>query len=143
MVRVNFDLEVELGYPPVSSEIIHGSVISDNLIVIENTPFFVEGIALGDVVLCEDLKDGEIWNFLQLREESGNRAISIIFIDNSCEDIIYKKIKSMGHYCEYGAFPEYTMLAVCVSKDSPITNLTEYLFSLEQDGKISYAELCL
>jgi hypothetical protein len=142
MVRVRFDIDVEDGFPSVSSELIHGDIVGNGLIKLDNTPFFVEGIALGDIVFCEHHAD-ELFEFKYIVEESGNKAISIIFIDVSVEERVYQKIKLMGHYCEYGEFPEYSMLAVSVKKSHDLDGLISYLSDLEGSGKISYAELCL
>ena len=141
-MRVKFDLDVEDGYPPISSELIHGEEMSNLHVKIANTPFFVEGVALGDIVLCKPYSDG-LLEFVSLVEESGNRAISIIFIDLAAAETVYQEIKSMGHYCEYGEFPQYAMLAVSVDKGASLSPLVSYLSELEHGGKISYAELCV
>lgn len=142
MARVKFDLDVDDGYPPVSSELIYADILSDSRVKLANTPFFVEGVALGDVVECLKHTD-DTFEYMSVIEESGNKSLSVIFIDSSIEESLYQRVKSMGHYCEYGEFPEYSMLAISVENDRSINELVDLLSSMEDQGKISYAELCI
>lgn len=49
--RIEFELEQdEDGYPPATSEVLWAMQTDDGLWQIDNIPFFVYGIALGDVV---------------------------------------------------------------------------------------------
>jgi hypothetical protein len=142
-IRVRFDLAVDDGFPPVSSELIFGSALSNERVRIDNTPFFVECVAVGDIVQCSPVAEGDIVNFIRMEQRSGNRSLSIIFIDSRIEEEVYQYVRNLGHYCEYGEFPEYSMLAVSVAKESDIFLLTSYLKDMQDNDKLSYAELCL
>jgi len=142
-IRVRFNLDVDDGFPPVSSELIFGIVLSNGSVRIDNTPFFVECIAIDDIVQCSRVDMGDIVDFIRLEQRSGNKSISVIFIDSSLQEEVFQRVRSMGHYCEYGDFPEYSMLAISISKDSDISPLVLYLQNMQKDDKLSYAELCL
>lgn len=141
-VRVRFDLEVdEEGFPPISAEFLIGKLKSENTAVLDNTPFFVLGVALGDTVRCTgsppDMK------FEALVEESGYKAISVIFVDNSYDDELYQLLKAAGCYVEYGEFPEYNMIAAAIPPKANYDGVRDLLEAAENDGKISFAELCV
>jgi hypothetical protein len=143
MKRVKFDLDVDEGFPPVSSELMHIKILKDRTAIIENTPFFVESIALGDKICIGNPINKDLFEFNRVIEESGNKSISIIFIDRSKEEEVYQAIKAMKHYCEYGEFSGYSMLAISVDKYGKFDELISYLEGLEKKGILSYAELCL
>jgi hypothetical protein len=140
-VRVRFALKVDDGFPPITSEVLIGGVEGPNLFRIDNTPFFVEGVALGDVVLCggspPDLQ------YRRLQKANNNKALSILFIDITYEEELYQYLKEKGCYCEFGEFPEYDMLAVCVFKHIDYNNIKPFLLEAQEAGRISLAELCI
>lgn len=143
MTRMQFELDVNDGFPPVASELIHVEIVGSNIARIDNTPFFVEGIAIDDVVYFEGEPDSGIVNFVDIKKISRNRSISVIFIEKSIEEEIYQEIRSMKLYIEFGSFPEYDMLAIGVPNDFEICNLRKYLDRFENLRLISYAELCI
>jgi hypothetical protein len=140
-VRVRFELEVDDGFPPITSEVLIGVLEGPNTVRIDNTPFFVEGVALGDIVLCvgspPDLR------YRSLQKANSNKALSILFIDDTCEENVYQYLRKKGCYCEFGEFPEYDMLAVCVFKEIDYTDIKTTLLEAQESGQISLAELCI
>lgn len=140
-VRVRFDFDIVDGFPPIGAEFLIGNLVASQYVKLDNTPFFVEGVALGDVVNCS----GELTDltFNCVFEESGNKAVSIIFIDDSFADTLYQKLKKTGCYVEYGEFPEYSMLAVCIFVNISYAEVKSILDEAAADGLISYAELCI
>ncbi|MES2055160.1 MAG: DUF4265 domain-containing protein [Pseudomonadota bacterium] len=141
-IRILFKLTVEDEFPPVSSELLYGEITSDWRAKIDNTPFFAEGIAIGDVVTFKKNIDG-IMEFEEIYDISGNKSISVLFIDEDIIETVYQTVKGMGHYIEYGEFPKYKMIAVSVTKDGDLEELSSYLSELENCGSVSYAELCI
>jgi hypothetical protein len=139
-VRVKFDLQVEDGFPPICAETLIGVLERPNVVRIDNTPFFVEGVALGDIVLCSGTAPE--FNYENLQKTSGNKAIAIIFIQ-SCEEEIYQSLRSRGCYCEFGEFPEFDMLAACVPVDVDYNPIRAKLLEYQKAGKLSLAELCI
>lgn len=141
--RIRFDLEVDDGFPPISSEFLHGKIISDGAIQVDNTPFFVEGIAVGDIVNCRVSANQNTFEFEHVVKHSGNKSISVIFIDGAAEPIVREEMKKMKLYYEYAKFPEYDMMAISVENEADFDRLTEFLSDFQRHGKISYAELCV
>ncbi len=140
-VRVRFDLEVNDGFPPISAEFLIGTLEKEGIVCLDNTPFFVEGVAFGDRIFCNGLPPN--MEFESLQEESGYRAVSVIFVDCHYEDELYKLLKFDGCYTEFGEFPEYDMLAVAIPPDLDYDKIKDLLEHSEQSGKISFAELCV
>lgn len=140
-VRVKFDLQVDDGFPPISAESLLGFLEGDGSVRLDNTPFFVTGIALGDIVACGG--DPSALRFERVINPSKNSAISILFIDNSCEEQVYQSLRAIGCYCEFGEFPEYNMLAVCVPAEVSLSEVNKAIHSEESSGLISIADLCI
>lgn len=108
---------------------------------LDNTPFFVEGISLGDVVSGELIPDSERYWFDEVIESSENRSLSIILIEASRSEEVAKQLKSFGCYCEYGEFGQLKMLAVSVLENCDYDEVFEYLEKLEGAEVLSFAEL--
>lgn len=140
-VRVKFDLEVDDGFPPVTAEFLIGKLESIDSVRLDNTPFFAVGVALGDVVKCTGSPPN--LTFASIAAESGHKAISVIFIDNSCQDELFQFLKGLGCYVEFGEFPEYDMLAAAIPPDVAYDNIRKELDTLENEDRISFSELCL
>lgn len=140
-VRVKFDLDVDDGFPPITAEFLIGRLESIDSVRLDNTPFFAMGIALGDIVKCTGLSPN--LTFASIVIESGHKAISVIFIDNSCQEELFKSLRALGCYVEFGEFPDYDMLAAAIPPDINYSTIKQALDALENEGKISFAELCL
>lgn len=143
-VKIDFRLEVEEdGFSPIGVETLNGILLSDNLVRIDNTPFFVEGVAIGDKIRCYQPSGSENYRFLEVVEESGNKAISIIFIQDEYKEEVYQYLKEIGCYCEYGEFQDFNMLAVEVNTKTNYKDVENYLAAKESEEILSYAELCI
>ncbi len=145
-VKVRFDLEVdEDGYPPVGSESLNAIVLGENIFQLDNTPFFVEGIAIGDVVEAfQTPESGDKYVFSKIISTSLDQSLSIIFLDSSVEETVFQKLKAHGCYCEYGEFRNghLSMLAVSVPSAAKYEEIMCYLLELESQDILSVAELC-
>jgi hypothetical protein len=146
--KVIFDLEVnEEGFPPISSEALHATPSEEGGFVIDNTPFFVQGIAAGDRVAATPIPGaGAKYRFARVLASSSNKAISIIFLDPEIKQSVLEDLKSRGCYCEYGEFHkpgELDMLAVSVPESCDYDAVFEYLRALEEAEQLSFAELAV
>jgi hypothetical protein len=75
--KIQFELEPdEDGWPPVRSEGLWAVPVGPETFRVDNTPWFVCGIACGDVVRAE-FRHGEWW-FAEVVRRSGNGTIRII-----------------------------------------------------------------
>ena len=108
-IKVNFELEiVEAGFPPISHETLNGILLPNGLVKIDNTPFFVEDIAVGYVVECGTDGIDSNHSFLNVVEKSDHKALSIIFIDSSIEEEIYQFLKKLVVIVSAGNFQVLT-----------------------------------
>lgn len=142
--KVHFELDVtEEGFPPISVESLNCELVDGGFYKIDNTPFFAVGVALGDVISCNPRPTMKGYWFEAVESESGNKALSIIFIEPQCEEQVYQKLKSLGCFCEYGEFGNLTMLAVAVYSSIDYEGVAHYLDEMEGKEQLSYAELCI
>lgn len=111
-VKVRFNLEIlEDGFPPVGSETLNGRLVGENKVKLDNTPFFAESVASGDILGCKQISSG-IFQYENVIAPSGNKALSVIFIDDGYKESVYQYLKGYGCYCEYGEFDGFNMLAL-------------------------------
>ena len=144
-VKVVFPLIIdEDGFPPVSSETLNARRERGNGLVLENTPFFVNGIALGDRIAGTPIPgQSRRYSFERVLLPSANKAISIIFLDIGIKEPIYQELKQRGCYCEYGEFGKLQMLAIGVLPDCDYPAIVRYLVEFENANLLSYAELAV
>lgn len=142
--KVFFPLEVDDGYPPIGVESLNAKKLGNGRFQLDNTPFFVEGISLGDVVSVDLIPDSdERYWFDEVLFQSANQSLSIILIDINRSDEIAQKLKAFGCYCEYGEFENLKMLAVSVLESCNYNAVFEYLEKLENADVLSFAELAV
>lgn len=141
-LRVRFNLEVdEDGFPPIGSESLHGAWEAGGFVRLDNTPFFVEGVALGDIVECSG--QPPTVDFVRLHTASGNKSLAIIFLRPDAAEPLYQHLKALGCYCEYGEFPGFDMLAASVPEAVAYAPIRAELERLEGLEEISFSELCI
>jgi hypothetical protein len=147
MVRIFFELEREDDWPPASVESVWAKSTDDpNRYMIQNTPFFVFGATLGDVVTAEyrepELEGelGQLW--FQARVEWGGHALMrLIFRNREAKDEIVAWLNQAGCICE--GFPTYSMVALSVPPEVDQGAIQAYLLQREQAGDIYVEEAIL
>jgi hypothetical protein len=114
--------------------------------MIQNTPFFVFGATLGDVVTAEyrepELEGelGQLW--FQARVEWGGHALMrLIFRNREAKDEIVAWLNQAGCICE--GFPTYSMVALSVPPEVDQGAIQAYLLQREQAGDIYVEEAIL
>jgi hypothetical protein len=144
-VKIVFPLEVDDdGFPPIGAETLNARVSETEGFVIENTPFFVTDVALGDRVDGQAIPGaGHKYSFTRVLESSSAKALSIIFLEQSIKENTYQELKGKGCYCEYGRFGELEMLAVSVPESCDYSRVFEYLSECEERDLLSFAELAV
>lgn len=143
-ISIGFDLEIEEdGWPPISTEILQGLPIGDNKVKIDNTPFFISSIALGDIIEVYESDDAAYYHCKRLIKEGGNYALSIVLRKHEYKESIFKLLSKSSDFYEYGEFGKTIMYAVSLNSHSAYEDIKAKLDSLEQSDIISYAELCL
>ncbi|MFB9681700.1 DUF4265 domain-containing protein [Streptosporangium vulgare] len=76
-VRVVFELSPDDGWPPVGSERLWAIPLGPDRARLDNIPFFVRGVACGDVVRIDTDAEGITW-VTEVVEVSGNCTIRIL-----------------------------------------------------------------
>ncbi|PRQ09901.1 DUF4265 domain-containing protein [Enhygromyxa salina] len=144
-VKIVFELKPdEDGFPPVGSESINGSPERDGSFILDNTPFFVTDVALGDRVAAHEIAGTEgQFAFSHVIEPSQVKSISIIFLVDELKEQIFQYLRGQGCYCEYGDFGALEMLAVSIPDTCDYGPLRSYLMDHEQNNILSFAELAV
>jgi Domain of unknown function (DUF4265) len=111
MEKVCFALEIEDDWPPAATECVWCKR-SGNHYIIENTPFFISGLACGDEFSATpDLVNGCIFEF-QVVKQSGH---SVVWAANTAKhDVrhLMAALKSLG--CSIGELPQFSLLTIDV-----------------------------
>ena len=147
MVKVFFSLEREDDWPPVSVESVWATPTNDpHHYVIENTPFFVHGATLGDVVIAEhrptsDKSEAESPWFHERVEWGGNALIRLIVRRKEAKDDIVAWLQRIGCICE--GFDTFAMVAVSVPCEVVQATVQEYLLQHEKEGNVYVEEAIL
>ena len=129
MERVSFELEPDAWHGQ-SVESMWATKLDDHLYKIENSPFFVKGIAFEDVVKTK-LLDGMI-SFVKTAISSGGSTYRILCkecTDETQFELFWKPLEVVGCKYEQGDFG-YRMYSVDVPKQANI----QQVFALLQDG---------
>lgn len=91
-IKVLFNLESdETGYPPCNVESLWCILVEDKLCQVDNVPFFVCGIALGDIIRID-----QGGNFLSIDRPSGNLTIRIYTENMALRDSLKKELTNRG-----------------------------------------------
>ena len=138
--KIDFLLDVEDGYPPINVERLTAHDEGMGNYKMMNTPFFVKEMAYGDIVSADKSPDGRLV-FRDCISQSTFKAISIILLDPEMDTVLMDLFK--GHDCiiEYGEFDRLRMVAVGIPSTADYSQIKAKLDSLENSGKLSYAEL--
>ncbi len=146
-VKIVFPLEIDDdGFPPIASESLNARAEEDGFIL-DNTPFFVTGIGLGDLVHAHPIPNQPgTFMFANVLRSSAAKSISIIFLAHDIVEDVLQTLKARGCICEYGDFgarEPLRMLAVSVPASCDYKAIAEYLAELEERELLSYSELAL
>lgn len=77
-VKVHFDLpRDDDGWPPVAVESLWAETVGGDVVRLTNVPWFVRGVAIGDLIRVERDSDGVLWAAEHL-EWSGNCTIRVV-----------------------------------------------------------------
>lgn len=127
----------EDGYPPADSEGLW-AIPTDNPFryIVDNIPFFVEGIALGDEIDAAMQED--LLTFRQMVQDGGHSTLWAFADDPSIMASLRETLRNLGLRTE--SDPKRGMLAIDVPPQADYSSLRRYLQDGEQAGKWEYAE---
>ena len=110
--KIYFQLEMdEDGYPPFDVESLWVSTIDKGVGIIDNIPFFVKGIALGDRVTFDD-----DFNFVAVEVPANNATIRV-YCPSWEEEVDIKNILKEEN-CSWELFHLPSLIAINVPNDS-------------------------
>lgn len=138
--KIDFELDVEDGYPPISVERLNARDCGNGEFEILNTPFFVPETAYGDIVTVTESSDGRR-RFAGCIRSSPYKAISIIILDPEMDSQLMDDLRGQSCVIEYGEFGVYRMVAIGIPPEVEYSKIKTILDAYEQNGKLSYAEL--
>jgi hypothetical protein len=137
-VKVLFRLERDSrGWPPVDIEGMWAKKVGDNQYVLDNTPFYARGIAIGDVVSTVAI-DGDLY-FRKVLREGGHGTIRILLKNEAQLEALAARLESFR--CEFEVAPP-RLVAVDVLPETAVAALLEYLAAEQAASRLGYEEGC-
>jgi hypothetical protein len=141
--RVVFELAVdEDGWPPVGSERVWAHHLGGDRYRIDNPPWFVHDLAVGDVVGAQAPDSGSHPVFVEVVERSGHVTIRLVCFRRGplAGDLAraLEPFTALGVYGE-GA-QQYGMLALDIEPAAPLPAIVSRLRRGVEDGSWEYEE---
>ncbi|MFE8600047.1 DUF4265 domain-containing protein [Archangium violaceum] len=138
-VKVLFKLEKEdEDYPPVDYERLWARPLGDGLFALDNIPFFVRGISVGDVVAAQP-GEGEVV-FSELVRESGSSTLRVIVFDESHVEEVRRQLQTLGCSTELNVSK---MLGVDVPPQVALQAVRTWLMEMQSAGALEFEDACL
>lgn len=127
------------GYPPADWEHLWVQVLGENEYLIDNSPFFVPGISVGDVVAAE--REAGLLVYDRLLRRSAHSTIRVILFDPALTDQVRLRLGDLGCATELSHIPG--LMAVDVPPDVPVKEIRAFLNKGEEEGSWQYEESAL
>lgn len=142
---MRFQLEVdEDGWPPYASEGMWALALGDDRYELKNSPWFVPGVANGDVVRASVDADGILWAS-EVLESSGNLTLWVIPIAagplRGSEAKVLERLTRQGVTGE--GMGERPIVSIEVAPNADLATLKRELRDGECAGLWHYAEGCV
>jgi hypothetical protein len=138
--RMEFRLEIEENWPPVSTETLWVESVGAGSYKIDNAPFFVKNIAVGDIVDGERT-NGELLSFERKTASGGHSTIWVIALEDEIRQPLRDSIYSMNCSFESGPWP--SLISIDVPDARYLDALHHYLDDLTSQGLISFVDGCI
>lgn len=146
LVRIRFALDRDAdGWPPAESEGLWAEPIDGGGFRLDNTPWFVRGVAADDVVDAEPDGDGVLW-FQRVRARGGRIVVRVIprrdgqLLGDA--QAVRDAFSRFGIPGEVTASP-VTMVALDIGPHASLAEAKALLVSGENDGRWYYEEGCV
>jgi hypothetical protein len=139
-VKILFSLEQDDdGYPPVSAETLWAIKVGEGLFRIDNIPFFVTDIAVGDVVSAE--KDEGMLCYKEVVQTSGHSTYRVVVYNHDEVSEVRGIFKQLG--CSTEQSHLRGLIAIDVPASVPRDELKRVLDSGREQDRWDYEEGCL
>lgn len=144
-VRVRFRLEVDdEGWPPYSSEGMWAVALGGDRYELRNSPWFVRGVANGDIVRAEADSDDVLW-VTEVLQRSGYLTLRVIPMPegplNGSESRVLELLARDGVSGE--GFGERPIVSVEVAPSADLAALKRQLIAGEMEGLWHFEEGCV
>jgi hypothetical protein len=139
-VKINFNLEVDDGFPPIGVETLNAKALEDGTFELLNTPFFVKETAYGDIVSAR-MSAGSRLEFTGCVRPSTYKAIAVILLGSNVRQRLMDNFDWKDCIVEYGEFTCYKMLAIAIPGIADYAPIRAVLDLYEKDEQLSFAEL--
>ena len=123
-VKILFDLERVDDYPPFEVESVWAVKIVDEMFRIDNIPFYVRGLALGDVVRAKPTGDGA-FQFDSIAKSSGHSTLRVAFFEAEIREGFCREIEALG--CQWEGAYEPSLIAIDVPPSSDLSAVLKIL----------------
>lgn len=133
----------EDGYPPVDYERLWGVQVdgADDQYIVDNIPYFVPNIAIGDIVLTSAGNSEDEVVFEKVLQASSHGTVRVIFYDRSIIELTREHLKNLGCSSELSHLEN--LIAVDIPENVKYLNVKKYLSEKAKDGLIDYEEAVL
>ncbi|MFF5483448.1 DUF4265 domain-containing protein [Streptomyces sp. NPDC012935] len=141
LFKVAFDLEAEhADWPPVSVERLWGEKTDvRSEIKVVNTPFFVRGIAYGDLIRVRPDHERRELVFESFTLESGHSTIRVVFLRSGLRESVERRLRDAGCSWETaGGFEN--LLAVDIAPTINYGELRQWLAERVDSGDLEFQE---
>ena len=145
-VKVRFALERdEGGWPPAESEGLWAEPVEGGLYRLDNTPWFVRGVAADDLIEAQPDADGVLW-FVRVRERGGRNVVRVIPRSDGPlggdHQGVLDVFLPLGVGVE-GMSSPVNMVALDIGPKAPLSSVKSLLAAGESDGRWYYEEGCI
>lgn len=137
--KVVFDLDVDDGYPPIASEGLWCTLIPNGTFRVDNIPFYVPGLALGDTVSAEEV-DGVLFG-TGVVKQAGHSTVRIAFFDDSVVNEVRGTLQALG--CTWESMKGGTFTTVDVPPEVVYADVIAFLAARAQADGLDYEESCI
>jgi hypothetical protein len=144
-VKVHFDLPRDGGdWPPVEVESLWAETVTGDVVRLTNVPWFVHGIASGDLVRVQADADGVLWA-IEYVEWSGNCTIRVVpFQSGPLRGSRQRVLDAFEPFGVTGeGIQQYGLVALEVPPCADLAGVQRVLRAGVRDGWWDYEEGCV
>ncbi|GGX16776.1 DUF4265 domain-containing protein [Streptomyces chartreusis] len=140
LFKVAFDLEAEReDWPPVSVERLWGEKTEVRFeIRVVNTPFFVPGIAYGDLIRVRPDNERRELVFESFASESGHSTIRVVFLRRNLRESVENQFRDAG--CSWETTSRFNLLAVDIPPTVNYAEVRPWLAQRRESGDLEFQE---
>lgn len=136
-VKIIFPIDQdEDGYPPYSVETIWAEVIGEKKYKIDNIPFYVRNVSVGDIVLADSSALG--LSYVSTTNKSDNSTLRVICYEDDAKTRLLQRLYNFG--CDFEVGVPKDLVAINVPADAKVKALLEYLDAECKGDQLDYEE---